>query len=51
MTIQEIIAQDKAILFHALKEYGGIEEVVKSGREKRNERRRKDRAQAKLKNK
>ena len=30
-------------MFHALKEYGGIEEIVKSGRENRRERRKQER--------
>lgn len=43
LTITESIEQDKAIMFHALKEYGGIEEIVKSGRENRRERRKQER--------
>jgi translation elongation factor EF-Tu-like GTPase len=37
------IEQDKANMFKALREYGGIEEVVKSGRENRRERRKRER--------
>ena len=43
LTITESIEQDKTIMFHALKEYGGIEEIVKSGRENRRERRKQER--------
>jgi translation elongation factor EF-Tu-like GTPase len=37
------IEQDKANMFKALREYGGIEEVIKSGRENRRERRKRER--------
>jgi len=43
LTITESIAQDNAMMITALKEYSGIEEVVKSGRENRRERRKRER--------
>jgi translation elongation factor EF-Tu-like GTPase len=43
LTIAESVEQEKAIMFKALREYSGIKEVVKSGRENRRERRRKER--------
>jgi translation initiation factor 2 gamma subunit (eIF-2gamma) len=43
LTIDESIEQDNAMMITALKEYGGIEELVKSGRENRRERRKRER--------
>lgn len=43
LTITESIEQDNAMMITALKEYSGINEVVKSGRENRRERRKRER--------